>query len=166
VFGIAARPRSLPSEVVLFWNQLPVQSIWPTKVSPLLLLRSHFAVSTLHRLCGFPLTDCRRPPFKLPAASSRRAAPSFRVLPSNSYPTASTAKSSHGLWFPSAHQAFEVHFCEPSRLAMFRLQGLFALLTFYSLEYRAGFISHQLRSWDSPFGGVVSREVSKAFRPE
>jgi hypothetical protein len=109
VFGIAARPRSLPSEVVLFWNQLPVQSIWPTKVSPLLLLRSRFAVSTLPRLCGFPLIDCRRLPFKLTTASSPRAAPSYRVLPSNTYPTASAAESSHGLSFPSAHQEFEIH---------------------------------------------------------
>jgi len=109
VFDIAARPRSLPYEVVLFWNQLLVQSIWPVKVSPLLVLRSRFAVSTSPRLCGFPLTDCRRLPFKLTTASSLRVTPSYRVLPSNTYPTASTAESSHGLLLPSAHQEFEVH---------------------------------------------------------
>jgi hypothetical protein len=166
VFGIAARPRSLPPEVVLLWNRLPVQSIWPIKVSPLLLLRSRFAVSTLPRLCGFPLADCRRLPFKLPTASSRRAAPSYRVLPSNTYPTVATAESSHGLLLPSAHQESEVHFREPSQLATFRLQGLVALLTVSSLEFRASFVSHRQRSWDSPFGGILSREVFETFQPE
>jgi len=71
----------------------------------------------LPRLCGFPLTDCRRLPFKLPTASSRRAAPSSRVLPSNTYPTAATAESSHGLSLPSAHQESEVYFsrAKPAR---------------------------------------------------
>jgi hypothetical protein len=55
---------------------------------------------------------------------------------------------------------------EPSQLATFRLQGLIALLAFYSLESRAGFISHQQRSWDSPFGGIVSREVPVLFSAE
>jgi len=121
-------------------------------------------LAPLPRLCGFPLTDCRRLPFKLTTASSLRAAPSYRVLPSDTYPTASTAESSHGLLFPSAHQEFEVHFREPSQLATFRLQGLVALLAFYSLKSRAGFISHQLRSWDSPFGGILSREVPETFQ--
>jgi len=66
-------------------------------------------LAPLPRLCGFPLTDCRRLPFKLPTASSRRAAPSSRVLPSNTYPTVATAESSHGLSLPSAHQESEVH---------------------------------------------------------
>lgn len=74
-------------------------------------------MAPLPRLCGFPLIDCRRPPFKLTTASSLRAAPSYRVLPSNTYPTASAAESSHGLWFPSAHQEFEVHYsrAKPTR---------------------------------------------------
>lgn len=117
------------------------------------------------RLCGFPLVNCRRLPFKLPTASSRRALPSYRVLPSKTYPTVSTAESSHGLLFPSAHQEFEVHLREPSQLATFRLQGLVALLTAYSLEIRAGFVSHRQHSWDLPFGGIVSREASEAFKP-
>jgi len=54
---------------------------------------------------------------------------------------------------------------ELSRLATFRLQGLVTLLTVFSLESRAGFISHRLRSWDSPFGGFLSREVPEVFRP-
>jgi len=54
---------------------------------------------------------------------------------------------------------------ESSRLATFRLQGLVTLLTAYSLESRAGSVSHRQRSWDSPFGGFLSRKVSAAFRP-
>jgi hypothetical protein len=54
---------------------------------------------------------------------------------------------------------------EPSRLATFRLQGLITLLTVYSLESRAGFVSHRQHSWDSPFGGFLSHEVSEAFQP-
>jgi len=55
---------------------------------------------------------------------------------------------------------------EPSQPATFRLQGLVTLLTAFSLESRAGFVSHRQRSWDSPFGGFLSREVSAAFRLE
>jgi hypothetical protein len=46
VFGIAARPWPLPARVVLFWNWVFVQSVAPAEVSPLLVLRSRFAVST------------------------------------------------------------------------------------------------------------------------
>ena len=52
-----------------------------------------------------------------------------------------------------------------SQPATFRLQGLVTLLTVSSLELRAGFVSHQRRSWDLPFGGFLSHEVSAAFRP-
>jgi hypothetical protein len=53
----------------------------------------------------------------------------------------------------------------PNLPASFRLQGLVTLLTAYSPESRAGFISHRQRSWDSPFGGFPFRKVSTAFRP-
>jgi len=53
----------------------------------------------------------------------------------------------------------------PSQPAKFRLQGLATLLTACSLESRAGFVSHRQRSWDSPFGGFLSRRASTAFRP-
>jgi hypothetical protein len=46
VFGIAAQPWALPPRIVLFWNRLLVQSVNPAEVSPLLLLRSRFAVSS------------------------------------------------------------------------------------------------------------------------
>jgi hypothetical protein len=55
---------------------------------------------------------------------------------------------------------------EPSQPAAFRLQGLGTLLTVFSLAFRAGFVSHRQRSWDSPFGGFLSREVFAAFRLE
>jgi len=52
-----------------------------------------------------------------------------------------------------------------SRPATFRLQGLATLLTAYSLESRAGFVSHRQRSWDSPFGGFPFQKGASVFRP-
>jgi hypothetical protein len=46
--------------------------------------------------------------------------------------------------------------------ASFRLQGLFTLLTAFSLRFLAGSVSHRQRSWDSPFGGFPSRKVAEA----
>jgi hypothetical protein len=37
VFGVAARPGSLPVQVVLLWNRVLVQSFEPVDVSPYLL---------------------------------------------------------------------------------------------------------------------------------
>jgi len=54
----------------------------------------------------------------------------------------------------------------PSRPATFRLQGLGTLLTACSLESRAGFVSHRRRSWDSPFGGFLSRRDPRPFSRE
>jgi len=48
--------------------------------------------------------------------------------------------------------------------ATFRLQGLATLLAVFSLESPAGSLSHRLRSWDSPFGGFLSRKVSATFQ--
>jgi hypothetical protein len=47
--------------------------------------------------------------FRLPITPSRQASPSFRVLPSNTYPAAATAESSHGLSLPTALEESEVH---------------------------------------------------------
>jgi hypothetical protein len=47
--------------------------------------------------------------------------------------------------------------------ATFRPQGLVTLSTVFSLRSRAGFVSHQLRSWDLPFGAFSSREAARAF---
>jgi hypothetical protein len=141
--------------------------------------RSEFRPGEYHRHCfddpALPLAlasavrfSCPGlPPMtvKLSAASSLRALPSFRVLPSNTYPTASAIRSSHGLWLPTAHTGDSRSACrEFSQLATFRLQGLVTLLTVYSLESRAGSVSHRRRSWDSPFGGFTSRERSQPFR--
>jgi hypothetical protein len=167
VFGAAARPSSSPTWVVLFWNRPLVQSIRPAEVSPLLLLRSRCAVGALPRLCGVPSAGCCRRLFRLPATSSRRASPSSRVLPSVTYPTAAAIRSSHGLWLPTALKELEVHLPRAQSVpATFRLQGLATLLTAYSLESRAGFVSHRRRSWDSPFGGFPSRRISPDFRLE
>jgi len=109
VFGIVARPRSLPPEVVLFWNKSPVQSVWPTRVSPLLVLRSRFAVGTCVGCAVFPwqtssddCLSCRPNPLVELHLSSR-------VLPNNTYSAIAMAKSSHGLSFPSALQEPEIH---------------------------------------------------------
>jgi hypothetical protein len=48
--------------------------------------------------------------------------------------------------------------------ATFRPQGLITLSTAYSLRTPAGFVSHQQRSWDSPFGVFPSREACGRFR--
>jgi len=47
--------------------------------------------------------------------------------------------------------------------ATFRLQGLVTLVTASSLRFRAGFVSHRRRSWDSPFGAFSFRKVSRPF---
>jgi len=47
--------------------------------------------------------------------------------------------------------------------ASFRLQGLVTLVAASSLRFRAGFVSHRQRSWDSPFGAFSSRKVSDSF---
>jgi hypothetical protein len=54
-------------------------------------------------------------------------------------------------------------FCLP---ATFRPQGLITLSAVSSLRSRAGFVSRQQRSWDSPFEAFSSRKVSGRYRPE
>lgn len=48
--------------------------------------------------------------------------------------------------------------------ASFRPQGFLTLSTACSLRGRAGFVSHRLRSWDSPFGAFSSRQVFGVLR--
>jgi hypothetical protein len=57
----------------------------------------------------FSFSGLDRRLFRLPITSSRRASPSFRVLPSNTYPAVATAESSHGLSLPTALEESEVH---------------------------------------------------------
>jgi hypothetical protein len=55
---------------------------------------------------------------------------------------------------------------EPAPPASFRPQGFVSLSAVLSLRNRAGFVSHRRRSWDSPFEGFPSREVSRCFHPD
>jgi hypothetical protein len=74
------------------------------------------------------------------------------------------ANTSHGLSFPSAHEAAAVHL--PRALPQpvtFRLQGLATLLAACSRRSPAGLVSYRRRSWDSPFGAFPSRKVHAAF---
>lgn len=48
--------------------------------------------------------------------------------------------------------------------ATVRLQGLATLLAAFARRALAGFVSHQQRSWDSPFGAFPSRKVPAALR--
>jgi hypothetical protein len=165
VFGIAARPQPLPPEVVLFWNWLLVQSMPPATVSPLLVLRSRFAVSTCPGCAVFLLRaaanytlGCRlRPLVELHLSS--------RVLPSNTYPAAATAESSHGLLLPSAHQESEVYLprVKPARYVpssgfVYPLDGLLPRIPCRFCFTPAALVGFSLRRSSLPQG-------STAFRP-
>jgi len=50
--------------------------------------------------------------------------------------------------------------------AMFRLQGLFTLLTVSSPRSLAGSVSHRQRSWDSPSGAFSSRRAAAVSPPD
>jgi len=165
VFSIAARPQSLPSEVALFWNWLPVQSMPPARVSPLLVLRSRFAVSPcpgcavfLLRVAANYALGCRpRPLVELYLSS--------RVSPSNTYPAATAAKSSHGLLLPSAHQEFEVYFpqAKPARYVPpsgfgYPLNGLLPRIPCRFYFTPAALMGFSLRRFPLPQG-------STAFQP-
>jgi len=166
VFGIAARSLPLPARIVLFWNQALVQSVAPAEVSPLLVLRSHFAVSTCPGCVVFLLRaaadDCL----------GYRLRPLVEVaLPLEFHPAIPTRppqRSGPLMGFASLQHLRNPRSTSrgPSLPATFRLQGLATLLTAYALESRAGFVSHRQRSWDSPFGGVLSRKVSRPFGRE
>jgi hypothetical protein len=101
-------PQSLPPRIVLLWNRVLVQSFRPLKYhrycfgDPALPLVLTSAVRS-----SFSGLDQRL--FRLPITSSRRASPSSRVLPSNTYPAAATTESSHGLLLPTALEESEVH---------------------------------------------------------
>jgi hypothetical protein len=178
VFSIAARPPPSPAEIVLFWNWPLVQSMTPAEVSPLLLLRSRFAVSTCPGCAVFRSPGCRRRLFRLPAASSRRVLPSSRVLPSNTYPAATAAESSHGLLLPTAHQAFEVHFsrAKPARYVPssgfgYPLDGLLPRIPCRFCFTPAALLGFTLRRFPLPAGirdlsvGKNPRTVSSAVFP-
>jgi hypothetical protein len=122
----------------------------------------------LPRLCGFPSTGCCRRRLSFRPRPLFELVLSFRVLPSCTYPAATATRSSHGLSLPTALERIRGPLTAGQSLpATFRLQGLATLLTAYSLESRAGFVSHRLRSWDSPFGGLfLSEQALSAFPPQ
>jgi hypothetical protein len=80
VFGIAARPRLLPAEVRPLLELVARSELRPVKVSPLLALRSRSAVSTLPRLCGFPLMSGDRRLLHCRFHSLFELHPPFRVF--------------------------------------------------------------------------------------
>ena len=126
-------------------------------------MRSRFAVS---HFLGFAVFLRRSSPTTLSSRSSLSSSFAFlqSIAQQNLVRRPKPPNSSLGLLLPSAHQGSEVH-C-PRALpqpATFRPQGLFTLSTAYSLQARAGFVSHQQRSWDSPFGAFPSRKVSAAL---
>jgi hypothetical protein len=120
----------------------------------------------LHRLCGFPSADCCRRLFRLPATSSRRIHPSYRVSPSNTYPIAAAIRSSHGLWLPTALEELEVHLtrAKPARYVPpsgfgYPLDGLRPRIPCRFCFTPAALLGFPLRS-------LFSRKVSRPFSRE
>jgi hypothetical protein len=161
-------PRRYRRRVVLLWNRMLVQSFAPAEVSPLLVLRSRCAVS--------PCLGCAVFLQRAAAEDDQvfgRVLSSSLSFPVEFYPVTPTQpsqRSSPLMGFCSLQhmKEFEVHIAAGQSLpTTFRLQGLATLLTAYSLESRAGFVSHRLRSWDSPFGGLfLSEQALSAFPPQ
>jgi hypothetical protein len=104
--------------------------------------------------------------FQQPNESSLRASSSSRALTNRTSPI-SRNRSAPLVGFCSLqHMKNRRSTCRGLCLpATFRLQGLATLLTASSLRFRAGFVSHRQRSWDSPFGAFPSRKVFGALPP-
>jgi hypothetical protein len=142
---------------------LLVQSIKPGEVPPLLVLRSHRAVGRflgyvvfLRRAVLTTLSD----QYVLSSSFAFLQSVAQRCLVGRPQ----SADSSHGLLVPTALEGAEVHISRTLPApASVRLQGLATLLAAYALRARAGFVSHQQRSWDSPFGAFSSQKVSATF---
>jgi hypothetical protein len=104
---LAAFFRALLPEVNLSWNSLPVQSVHPVQVSPSWVRCSHFAVGP-HLGCVVFLERAGLIAVQRPALSSLRVSRSsrvfFRPIPADQ---PQPVRSSHGLFFPSAHTRLE-----------------------------------------------------------
>jgi hypothetical protein len=107
----------------------------------------------------FSFSGLGRRLFRLPVTSSRRASPSFRVLPSNSYSAVTTAKSSHGLLVPTALEESEVHFsrASPARYVPpsgfgYPLGGLLPRIPCRSYFVPAALLGFTLRRFPLPAG--------------
>jgi len=113
----------------------------------------------------YSLGGLHRPHLSDTVKSTRRACLPESLTQSHLADQPQPISSSHGLCFPTAHEASKVR--SPRALpppATFRLQGLATLLTVYSLRGRAGLVSYRQRSWDSPFGAFSSQLVTGRFR--
>jgi hypothetical protein len=118
------------------------------------------------RLCGLPATGFAWSQLSIQIEPSLRVSPPAKSMPrSNLAHRPQSTGTSHGLWFPTAHEGSEVYLTRTRPPATFRLQGLVTLLAACSLQSRAGFVSHRQRSWDSPFGAFSSRKVSGVLPP-
>jgi hypothetical protein len=96
--------------------------------------------------------------------STRRACLPESLTQSHLADSPQRISTSHGLSFPTAHQASKVRLSRTlPPLAIFRLQGLTTLLTVYTLRSRASLVSYRQRSWDSPFGAFSSQKVTGSF---
>jgi hypothetical protein len=126
--------------------------------------RSHFAV--FGGLVVFPSNQVTEK-VKFSTTVSRRLVRSFEVCPVRHSP-----RQSHGApllrSFPLQHiKARRSGNRGSSRPATFRPQGFGTLSTVCALQTPARSVSRGRRSWGSPFGGFLSREVARPLdRPE
>jgi len=165
VFGATARTPALPSKLVLLWNRPLVQSFHPLKYcrywfdSPALPL-------TLASAVRFFLNEVCWQLLKSPNNASLRASPSFRVLPSHTYPVrlggSGPLMGFCSLQHIRRRRSTCCGFAGPLRSAFRVWLPSWRLAPCGCL---AGFISHRQRSWDSPFGGFSPRKVSGALPP-
>jgi hypothetical protein len=132
------------------------------QVSPLLVRRSHFAVSDFLGCVVFPwrttLATVKRTANPLVELGLPKSI-TQQYLAGRPQPTS----SSHGLSLPSALEESRVHLPQACLPTTFRLQGLVTLMAVFSPRSRAGSVSHRQRSWDSPFGAFSFRKVSDPF---
>jgi hypothetical protein len=151
---------------VLVWDWRLVESIESVEVASALVRRSRLVVRPLPRLPGISATDRDR---------QRLAADHILFASSRSLSSFAQRNLAGG----RSHQLLSWTFVPYStsgrrgpliagvpRPATVRPQGLATLSTAYALATRAGLISCRRRSWDSPFGASVPREVSDRFRKD
>ena len=101
---------------------------------------------------------------KLPVDSSLRVCPPPECYPASPSRWIATHQLLSWTLAPFSTSGIEGPLCRGLSLpASFRPQGLVTLSTVSSLRFRAGFVSHRRRSWDSPFGAFSSREAARAF---
>jgi hypothetical protein len=155
---------SLPLRVVLFWNQVPVQSCETHRCIPLLLSGSRCAVSSCLGCAVFLRCVAADTVWVIGCVLSSSLPVPLEFYPAT--PTRPSQRPSPLMGFRSLQHIKDSRSTCRGRLsppATFRLQGLATLLTACSLESRAGFVSHRRRSWDSPFGGLSLPEGSRGL---